>query len=340
MRFGCLAAVLVCLFADVPSLAKTHLPVVSAAESRDDLAVRQALITRVDTLLKSEDFGALNKLDEEYRTTRARTPSGVWKLRVFHMGIRRHFALSQPEGECVSSAGPMLQRWLAADPAAPAPVITRASILLEQAWCKRHDRAWGGAAFHRDAAEAEHWLLSHKATASIDPEYYATAEDVGFVTRSNKADFERLLYEGIAREPGYYGIYFSALRYYLPNAYGSIEDVDRIARLAADKTSDTDGTGAYARVYWVYVDCGCSIWQSAVDWQLMKRSMADVVARYPADWNIANFAKIACEMGDGGEAAKYLAKAGDQFEEALEDEDQRDQCIALARRPGVNTASR
>jgi hypothetical protein len=135
----------------------------------------------------------------------------------------------------------MLTRWLAADPSAPAPVITQASLLLEQAWCKRHDSAWGYDAFRADAAQADEWLAAHKASASIDPEYYATAEDVGFVTRSDRGDFERLLAEGIASEPGYYGLYFSAMRYYLPDAYGSIEEVDRIARLAADKTRAIDG---------------------------------------------------------------------------------------------------
>lgn len=339
VRSACLAVLLTCLFADMPTLAAP--PIESArADVSDDQIAREAITKRVDTLLEAEDFAALNKMAAEFRRTRARTPSGVWKLRVFHMSVQHHIAQAQPPGECVTAAGPMLKRWLAADPSAPAPVITQASVLLEQAWCKRHDSAWGYNAFLKDASEADKWLAAHKASASIDPEYYATAEDIAFVTRSNKADFDRLLAEGIAREPGYYGLYFSAVKYYLPDAHGNNAEVDRIARLAAEKSNGSDATGAYARVYWVYVDCGCSIWQSAVDWPLMKRSMADVIARYPADWNIVNFARIACQMGDGGEAAKYLRKLKNDNGLAWASDDERAQCFVIAGLRGANTASR
>lgn len=290
--------------------------------------------------MDGEDFSALNKMASEFRETGARTPSGMWKLRVFHLSVRYHIAQAQPDGECVSAAAPMLERWLAADPAAPAPIITKASVLLEQAWCKRHDSAWGYDAFVEDANAADIWLEGHQSSASDDPEYYATAEDIAFVTRSDRSDFDRLLADAVAHAPSYYNIYFSAMKYYLPDAHGSNEDVDRIARLAAEKTSSTDGTGAYARVYKVYVDCGCSIWQSAVDWPLMKRSMADVAARYPVDWNVVNFAKIACEMGDRTEAAKYLRKVRYDNGLAWASDDERSRCLAMAGLSGTSTAAR
>jgi hypothetical protein len=330
MRSVCLVLGLACLFACGAAPAADRARGNVTAGSADDQVERAAIGKRVDALLRAGDFAALNRMAAQFRTTRARTPSGVWKLRVFHMSVRQYFADNQPAGECTSIAGPVLERWLAADPSAPAPAITKASVLLEQAWCKRHDDAWGYNSFLADASEADRWLAAHKSSASIDPEYYATAEDVGFVTRRDKASFEQLLAEGIAREPGYYGLYFSAIKYYLPDAHGSNEEVDRIARLAADKTSATDGAGAYARAYWVYVDCGCSIWQSAVDWQLMKRSMADVAARYPADWNFVNFARIACQMGDGTEAAKYLGKLRNDNGLAWANEADREQCFNIA----------
>ena len=327
-RSACFALATACLFSDVPTLAKAV--DAAPADSSDDQVVRDAIGKRVYALMDAQDFAGLNKLAADFRTTKARTPSGVWKLRVFYMSVSYHIAQAQPDGECVSTSLPMLKRWLAADPSAPAPVIAQASVVLEQAWCKRHDDAWGYDSFLADAAQADRLLEEHKTTASIDPEYYATAEDVGFVTKPDKADFDRLLTEGIAHEPSYYGLYFSALKYYLPDTHGSTEEVERIARLAMDKTKETDGIGAYARVYWVYVDCGCSIWESAVDWQLMKRSMADVAARYPADWNRVNFAKIACQMGDGTEAARYLRQLKKDNGLAWADQDEHQKCLAIA----------
>lgn len=340
IRFLCLAAALACLFADAPGRAAPR-PAESASPTKaDDQVVRAEIEHRVDALMDAENFVGLNKMSAEFRETRARTPSGMWKLRIFHMSVRYHIAQAQPDGECVSRAAPMLERWLAVDPSAPAPIITKASVLLEQAWCKRHDSAWGFDAFVHDAKKAELWLEGHDATASKDPEYYATAEDIAFVTHVDKSDFESLLTDAVAHAPTYYNVYFSAMKYYLPDAHGSYEDVDRIARLAAKKTSATDGTGAYARVYWVYVECGCSIWQSAVDWPLMKRSMADVVARYPADWNIVNFARLACEMGDRSETAKYLRKLRNDNGLAWASSDERSRCVAMANLSNVSTAAR
>ena len=340
MRLTCLALLLTCLFADMPAAAVAAPVEKASITTLDDQVVRDGITHRVDALLRAEDFATLNRMAAEFRTTRARTPSGVWKLRTFHLSVRQYLAQAQPAGECVSTAGPILKRWMAADPTAPTPVITQASVLLEQAWCKRHGSAWGEAAFLADALEADEWLAAHKASASIDPEYYATAEDIAFVTRHEKGDFERLLAEGITHEPRYYGLYFSAMKYYLPSAYGSNEQVDRIARLAVDKTSASDGAGAYARVYWAYVNCGCEIWQSSVDWPLMKRSMADVVVRYPADWNIVNFARIACQMGDGPEAAKYLGKLKNDNGLAWASDEERDQCFTVAGLGRPHTASR
>jgi hypothetical protein len=339
-RSACLALATVCVFASVPAVAAPHRTTNASARTDDDHAVRADIMKRVERLLKTEDFAALNKMAADFRTTRARTPSGMWKLRIFHLSVRYYLAQNQPDGECVSSAGPMLTRWLAVDPAAPAPIITQASNLLEQAWCKRDDPASGFDAFLADASQADQWLAAHKVSASVDPEYYAIAEDIGFVTRHDKANFDGLLAEGISREPGYYDLYISAMKYYLPSAFGSKDDVDRIARLAMQKIGSSDDAGGYARVYWAYVDCGCEIWQSSVDWPLMKRSMADVVARYPADWNIVNFAKISCQVGDGIEAAKYLRKLKIDNGVAWASGEERDRCFAMAGLRGARTATR
>lgn len=340
VRSACLALAIICVFASGPAGAAPNHITNTSAHTADDQAVRADIMKRVQTLLKAEDFAALNKMAADFRNSRARTPSGMWKLRVFHLSVRYYIAQNQPRGECVSTAEPMLARWLAVDLAASAPIITRASDLLEQAWCKRDDPASGFDAFLADASQADQWLAAHKASASIDPEYYAIAEDVAFVTRHDKANFDALLAEGISREPGYYDLYISAMKHYLPAAFGSKEEVDRIARLAMDKTSGSDGAGAYARVYWAYVDCGCEIWQSSVDWPLMKRSMADVVGRYPADWNIVNFAKISCQIGDGTEAAKYLRKLRNDNGLAWASDEEREQCFTIAGLRSARTASR
>lgn len=63
----------------------------------------------------------------------------------------------------------------------------------------------------------------------------------------------------------------------------------------------------------------------------MKRSMAEVVGRYPADWNVANFARVACQMRDSSEAAKYLDKLKYDNGLAWSSEEERGQCLAVAK---------
>lgn len=319
-----------CLTMSIPAQA-THLLNHTAADvGADDQVAREAISSRVEKLLKSEDFAALNTMADDFRTTRARTPSGVWKLRVLHMSIRNYIAESQSGEGCVSAAHPMLKRWMEFTPAAPLPPISEANALLEQAWCKRYDSAWGTNAFLADAGEAEQMLATHKTSAAIDPEFFATAEDVAFVTKPDKADFKRLLDEGVAREPGYYGLYFSAMKYYVSHAYGSTREVDDLARFAAEKTASTDGAGAYARVYWAYLDCGCALWGSSIDWPLMKRSMAEVVDHYHSDWNIVTFAKISCRMRDPLEAAKYFRQVRHDNGLAWDNSEDRSRCRKFA----------
>ena len=299
-------------------------------------AARQAIIDRVRTALDAEDFASLNAMEEEFRTSRGRTPSGVWNLRIFHLAIEDSFTSGQQDGDCTPRYPHLIAHWLALDPAAPTPTITQAYLVMRQAWCLRGGgfsdsvtpAAWAG--FHKYVAAADALLIAHKRTAAVDPEYYGFAEDIAIAKGIPKASFERLLAEAIAKEPAYHRIYFAAMRYYQPQWFGSIEDVDRIARLAAEKSRLTDGDGGYARVYWHYVDCGCEIGDSAVDWTRMKSSMADVSARFPVDWNYVNFARISCRMGDAAEAKHYLAKVRVDDGNAWDNPAEQERCRSLA----------
>lgn len=48
----------------------------------------------------------------------------------------------------------------------------------------------------------------------------------------------------------------------------------------------------------------------------MKRGIADVLKRYPDQWNINNFAHFACLAGDRDETAKLTARVTDSIPEA------------------------
>ena len=68
-----------------------------------------------------------------------------------------------------------------------------------------------------------------------------------------------------------------------------------------------------------------------MDWTMMKAAMANVASRYPVDWNFANFAKMACWIGDIEEAARYYRQiVRDDGEAWGEKKDEWQSCRTMA----------
>lgn len=282
------------------------------SSSTDDRVERNIILEKVRSAIVATDFSRLSAMGDDYRSSRARIPSGIWKLGVFHAGLQAYLADGlQPQDGCDYRKAQFVQRWAAAAPHDPAAHITNAELLLMQAWCIRGDgyadsvaaEAWP--AFREKVAAASQVLEDHKAIASIDPEFYAVKLKVMRAQGANKADFKNLIAEASSREPYYHRTYFAAVWNYLPQWGGSFEEVNEFAQYAADRTRVTDGNGFYARVIWSLDECGCGIAEHA-DWKKLKQGMRDVYTRYPVRWNGDYFANLSCRMGDVEEGRYYL----------------------------------
>ena len=256
-----------------------------------ELQLRQVISDQVRTLVRAHDIFGLNALEHQYRTTRERTPSGTWKLQEFYDALEAELPSPAEVNNCRIPAETLLDEWSKATPDSPVPHIMRASLLLQRAWCFRGDdyaskvpdSAWQP--FRENVAAAAKVLSGHKAVASVDPQYYAVMEDI-YRSEGREPDaFRKLLDEATAKEPYYYGLYWSAYTYYQPQWFGSPEDVDALARLAVERTQSKDGTGAYARFYWYASSLSCGCWLEAIDCPTMKAAMRDIAQRYPDPWN-------------------------------------------------------
>jgi hypothetical protein len=277
---------------------------------------RQAIYDRVKRLVDARDFAALNSIGREYRSSRARTPSGIWKLEMFHGAV--HAALPEATGVdgCAFSAETVLDDWMRADRSAPAPYIAAATMLLDRAWCFRGDDygrnvsadAWEP--YHENVDRAAELLAAHQDVASADPAYYSVMEDVYRAQGRSKADLEKLLDEASKREPYFYGHYFHAYLNYMPQWGGGPEEIEHGARFAVEKTGQQDGMGAYARYYWYASEAGCACWAEAIDWETMKLGMRDIAERYPDAWNLAHFARFGCTLNDRETARTYFKMLG------------------------------
>lgn len=266
--------------------------------------------------IAADNFAGLSSMEDSFRKTRARTPSGRWQLAAFHEGLRNFLAegLESDKG-CQYRQAAFVQRWAMAEKDNPGPIITDAALRLEQAWCVRGlgyadsvaPDAWP--AFQNSVDTAAALLKKHKATASIDPEFYAVLLDVLRAQGTDKITFRQVVDEATAREPNYHRTYFNAVWYYLPQWGGSYSEVNDFALYAVERSHSTEGNGLYARVFLSLDECGCHILHDAADWPKMKQAMRDIYDRYPARANAEKFAYTSCGMGDTEEGHHYYRVA-------------------------------
>ena len=127
-----------------------------------------------------------------------------------------------------------------------------------------------------------------------------------------KGSREQLLAAASKAWPEYAKIYTAAMEFSLPTYGGSYEEVDRIARLAVERTKAKWGASLYAIVYQQMAKfvCACTLTDSKVDWNLMKQSFRDYEARGRATEGVYRaYADLACVMRDRPEARRLLEHA-------------------------------
>lgn len=299
-----------------------------------EFAERKAIGESVRAAVEGNDYALLDALALRYRTSDPLTSSGASKLLIFHANAEYYLQPRLTPGSCTFDPSGF-DRWDKASPQSPSAPIVRAAALIRQAWCLRGN---GPAAtvdpaswpkVHASVEAAATTLRRNAALASQDPEYYSVMLRIYVLQGRDRAAFDRLLADALASAPSYYGTYFEAYEYVRPQWFGGVADIDVLARKAATHTQDREGQGGYARVYWHVSKCNCRANMAAMDWPKMKAAMADVMQRFPSEWNAANFARIACRQGDVATAAKYLGMTRSDDAAAWTDQIERDQCKAI-----------
>lgn len=272
-----------------------------------ELEDRERITASAFALLLEEDFEALTRMAREYRSSGGRTSSGIWALTIFHQAVGRPGGPSTRERGYWDELEGKARRWAERYSAEPAAHICRAQLALSRAWAIRgrkyakevDPKDWNS---FREAVEvAGRILMQQKQIASADPHWYAVMIEVAMLQSWDGNRFAELALEGLSKHPDYYPTYFSITRKLEPKWGGSGEAIESFANAAVDRTRGTEGMGMYARIYWYassdqYGDDLFS--QSKIDWPRMRSGIEDVLAHYPDQWNIQNFARFSCLAGD------------------------------------------
>jgi len=281
-----------------------------------ELEDRAAIARQVSALFEAERFDELDRMAEEFRTRESRSGSGLWKLTLFYRGlyVQHEGAVDEVYFDKVDR---LYLRWAERNPDSTVAHIGYASSLANRAWFFRGSgwardvpkEAWQP--FFEYLAKARLHLMEHKQATDKDPVWFHNMLAVAKGENWPLDRFLALVEEGTAKHPYFYEIYFRSIDFLLPKWHGSKAMIEEFADLAVEETREREGIGMYARIYWhaSQIQYGTKLFTGTqVVWAKMSAGIDDVLARYPDQWNINNFAHFACLARDREKAAALLAR--------------------------------
>lgn len=296
-----------------------HFVLIPANKTAAELNEREAIKTEVGRLLDAGDFAGLEARAAEYRDHEARTQSGVWKLTVFYSGFNAKARFNGKDDPRWKALSDQLAAWQKAYPDSPTPVIANAiavkryakalkpQVLLQRASTSDLEDA----AFVTALRANKSYLEKHKAVAARDPHYYVVWSNLAFALGTDASEFFDTVDEGMRAHPDYYQLYFAAMDFHAPQLRGDAKAVEAFANMAVERTKSEEGLGLYARLYWHAMTAyfGEDLFRrSMVDWAKMSKGIDDVLARYPDQWNINNFALVSCLAGDAAKTRQLMQR--------------------------------
>ena len=315
-------------------------------QNNDELAVRQNVKAEVSRAFAAGDIEQLEKLSSTYLATRARTPSGLWKLTLFYSATRdlieRQLEVQGGTfGDPVAKTG---QAWLKKYPASPAAQVVRGQAMQIRAW---RIRGYGYAntvspearvAFAKAIEENRKYFEAVKNTASADPAWYCEMADIAKAQHWSRARFDGLLSELLDRHPYYFQAVFCMAEYLSPRwHYENSEAIERFVDQVVGRTSAEDGKSMYARIYW-FMNSATNLDPQIVGpnfrvWPKMKAGFDDLIARHPDPWNLNHFALYACAAGDKTKLTELMTKIGAHPLRSVWPGSSFERCKASASRP-------
>lgn len=293
-------------------------PFVLSQGHQDEGDVRKSIDLQTAELWEKEDFARLDKISSEYRISKKRTPSGIWKLSVFYGSLEEQVDSDLDDPRWWEFMQNRARKWTTKFPTSPTAHLQYAQAILKQGW---HARGTGfsrtvsdnGAnVFKEKVGEARRYLERSKAIASIDPRWYELMINVATWQGWRESEVRALIEEAISKEPEFWQTYFSAAEYYSPYWRGDAKKLEQFASWAANRMGGAEGDSLYARIYW---------WSagryfkgqfigSNIDCARMMRGVDKLMEKYPDPWNINHFASFSVSCGDKMRARLLFKKIG------------------------------
>jgi hypothetical protein len=286
------------------------------AEILDGPEAQTELKTKVQTLLDQEKYDELEKMANEFRTTKAQFVGGGWKLVCFYYTFIFSGTTDAQRYESISK----LEKWMA-----KYSHSLTARIATAQAWqCfgwKARGAGWAnevteeGWKLLRERVEKAYKLVKEKPLAPLSdcPGRYHILLTIARLQGWNREKYDALFQEAVSFEPGYHVYYMEKAWHVTPRWGGAKGEWQEFAEEAVKLMPKSEGMGIYTRILRM-------LWGSnefkdfsdpSVSWEKMKQGFLDMERGYPNSlYNLNYFCMFACIAKDRETARTLFKKIG------------------------------
>lgn len=290
-----------------------------------DTAIEKDIIEITKNAFLSGQYDKIEVLAQNYREKDALLPSGRAKLLRVYLGLKQAATpeVNQERYEQYwQNLEDKISAWQKLYPKSSTVIIFRSEALVSRAWHYRGGSTYDKITpankikFKEYIQQARDVLDTNKATASVDPEWYAEMLIIAKAQGWDGKKFSAITQEAIQKFPGYLQIYGNAVGNLSPKWGGSYQEIEDFAQYAVKQTQAKEGQSLYARVYMVAEDefCDCGTYEenifskTLVSWPHMKKGFEDILVRYPDAYNLNVFAQFACRAGDKQTTSALVTK--------------------------------
>lgn len=288
-----------------------------------EMEQRRQISQRAAELLRAENFTELEKIADEYRTNRARLPSGFWKLFNFYEGVETPRTSSTGRDWELHLA--RLEKWRAQSPQSITAHTALAAAYVKYAWEARGSGYSGTVAeegwqlFNERLHKAEEYVSLARKLPATDPHLDCVNLILAKGLSWDWGPYDDVFDAAVKREPGYMYLYFQKTSYCLPRWHGKRGDVEKFALAAMRLAPKTDGKAMYAylAVYLrQYLEKNQTVFEVYhLSWPDVREGFRDMEKQYPHSlWNLNEFCMTACCAHDHTTAHELFERIGDHWD--------------------------
>ena len=289
-----------------------QITVVGSAESQDQDEIKQQAMSFLD----AKNYGDLEKLIAQLRSSKESYPDGSWKLGYLYSGFE------SPGDDAEDAAWQYRQKkiqdWINAKPESIAARITMARFYRDYAWKARgsgyantvSDKQWQ--LFGERLNQAGQILNDAKTLNEKCPVYWSTLMQVGLGLQISKEQYNNAFNQAVEAYPDYAYYYANRATFLLPRWNGEEGEWEKDLTQSADKLGVEQGDILYAQVVWnvhLYGEHIDVFKENRISWDRVDRGFAGIRKKFPDSLAAKNErAHLAALAGDKTKAREYFTQ--------------------------------